>query len=338
MTVPACERVVANLNRALGDLLASNERAYLLGQDITDPYGGAFKVTKGLSTRFPGRVLGTPISESAIVGVACGLALSGDIAISEVMFGDFLFLAFDQIANFAAKAVSMYGRQMSMRMVVRTAVGGRRGYGATHSQSPQKHFIGVPDLVLVELSPFHDNTAVFQYMVSLAQPCLFFEHKMLYGTTMYTDGAYGDIFSVEYPPECGAARVFIEDSAPEIDCVFITPGGTALSVLTVAQEAFLEREVNCQVIVPAQLYPLDLGPLKSVLGRARRLCVVEEGVAGGTWGEYAAHEIGRLLGRRLRDPVRLVHSRAQVIPSAPHLEDAVLVSERTIRSVVWPDK
>ena len=146
-----------NLNRGLHTVFANDPRVYLLGEDVLDPYGGAFKVTRGLSTRYPDRVLTTPISEGAIVGVGNGLALAGDRAIVEVMFGDFVTLAFDQIVNFAAKSVAMYGRRLPMHLVVRCPVGGNRGYGPTHSQCPQKHFVGVPDLALFEVSPFRER-------------------------------------------------------------------------------------------------------------------------------------------------------------------------------------
>lgn len=330
------ERVVANLNRALGELLAANDNSYLLGEDIEDPYGGAFKVTRGLSDRFTGRVLGTPISESAIVGAACGVALAGDIAIAEIMFGDFLILAFDQIVNFAAKAVSMYGRRVPMRVIIRSAVGGGRGYGATHSQSLQKHFIGVPDLVLMELSPFHDNSVVFEYMISLATPCVFFENKTLYAEPMCLGATYGEIFTVDRMDQCGPVRLFVDDSSELIDCLFITPGGTARRALNVARDLFLERELNCQVLVPAQLYPVDIDRLRPVLSRARRICVVEESTAGGTWGETVAQRIYALDLPALSGPVRLAHSADSTIPAAAHLEREMLVSEPVIREVAWP--
>ena len=113
------------------------------------PYGGAFKVTRGLSSRFPARVFATPISEAAIVGLATGLALRGMRPVAEIMFGDFLFLAGDQLVNHAAKFRWMYHDQVRVPMVIRTPMGGRRGYGPTHSQSIEKHFMGVPGLWVV---------------------------------------------------------------------------------------------------------------------------------------------------------------------------------------------
>jgi pyruvate dehydrogenase E1 component beta subunit len=96
------------LGEALHSALAEDQRVVVLGEDIADPYGGAFKVTRGLSTEFPQRVRTTPISEGAIAGVAAGLALAGYRPIAEVMFGDFLALCFDQILNHIAKYEAMY--------------------------------------------------------------------------------------------------------------------------------------------------------------------------------------------------------------------------------------
>ena len=104
------EKVLDNLNRALHLFMKSDNNSYFVGEDINDPYGGAFKVSKGLSTSFPKRTMSTPISELGIAGVGNGLALRGNKVIVEFMFADFTFLAFDQIINFAAKTRTMYGK------------------------------------------------------------------------------------------------------------------------------------------------------------------------------------------------------------------------------------
>ena len=177
-------RISQNLNQALYDLLSDDPDLYVLGEDIADPYGGAFKVTRGLTTRFPDRVLTTPLSEGSLVGIAAGLALGGQRAIVEMMFGNFVALAFDQIVNFASKSVSMYGRRVSMPVVVRCPVGGGRGYGPTHSQSLQKHFVGVPGLSLYEMSPFH-NRPLLREVLARGEPAMFFEDKALYGGSLF---------------------------------------------------------------------------------------------------------------------------------------------------------
>ncbi|WP_228638224.1 alpha-ketoacid dehydrogenase subunit beta [Microtetraspora sp. AC03309] len=251
-------RVAENLNAALHGVLEADPTAYVIGEDILDPYGGAFKVTKGLSNRFPGRVLGTPISEAGITGLAAGLALCGDTAIVEIMFGDFVALAFDPIVNFAAKSGSMYGSRVPMRMIVRCPTGGGRGYGPTHSQSMQKHFIGVPGLSVYEMSPLHDNRAVMNAMLASGEPSMFFEDKVLYTRTMY-DVCEPFRYDMVTAGTAGVdvARVFLDD--PEAtDCVIIAPGGMVDRVTRAMRALLLEREVTCCLYVPSRLYPLDL--------------------------------------------------------------------------------
>ncbi|MER7455984.1 transketolase C-terminal domain-containing protein [Micromonospora sp. NPDC126480] len=323
-------RVVENLNQALRGLLDEDPSLFLLGEDIVDPYGGAFKATRGASTRHPDRVLATPISEGGITGIAAGLALAGDRAIVEIMFGDFLALCFDQIVNFASKSVTMYGRRVPMRLVVRCPVGGNRGYGPTHSQSPQKHFVGVPNLALFEMTPFHDNTATFSRMLDRGEPCIHFEDKILYTQRMYRGGRVDGLLRYDFVgADGGTARVRVEDP-DEAEQVVIVPGGLANPVLAAVRSLFLAEERSCLVYVPSQLYPFDLDPLLPSLRRAGRVVIVEEGTAGGTWGADVAQLIHQKLWRDLRRPVRLVHSAPSVVPTAPHLERGVLVQESTI--------
>lgn len=329
----ASERVAENLNAGLHQVFASDPDVYLLGEDVLDPYGGAFKVTRGLSSRYPDRIITTPISESGIVGVANGLALCGDKVVVEVMFGDFIALAFDQILNFAAKSVSMYGRHIPMHLLIRCTVGGRRGYGPTHSQSPQKHFIGIPHVPLFELSPFHDNRELVARLLALGEPAILFEDKLLYTRRMYTDGVIDDLFGYDRLG-AGHVRVRLADgiARPDrADCVIICAGGMADRAIEAARTLFLERELSCQVIVSSRLFPYDVAPLLDVLGRAELICVAEEGVAGGTWGECLAQDIYQGLWGRLRRPVELVSSRPAIIPAAPHLEALVLVQSQTIQ-------
>ena len=172
--------------RALGDTLRhtleSDPRVVVLGEDILDPYGGAFKVTRGLSTDFPTRVRATPISEAAITGVSAGLALAGFRPIAEIMFGDFLSLCFDQIANHIAKYGAMYNGAATCPVVIRTPSGGGRGYGPTHSQSLEKHFLGVPHLRVVAGSLWHDPATLFEDFLADDWPVLHIEHKLLVST------------------------------------------------------------------------------------------------------------------------------------------------------------
>ena len=136
--------------------MAADRDVILIGEDLLDPYGGAFKVSRGLSTRFPDQVFSTPIAEAGIVGLSNGLALAGMRPVAEIMFADFVTLAADQLINFAAKFHAMYGGKVACPLTVRLVSGGGRGYGPTHSQSLEGLFCGVPGLRVIALSRRHD--------------------------------------------------------------------------------------------------------------------------------------------------------------------------------------
>ncbi|GAB1510319.1 2-oxo acid dehydrogenase subunit E2 [Actinophytocola sp. KF-1] len=330
------ERVAENLNRALHGLFARDERVFLLGEDVADPYGGAFRVTKGLSTAYPGRVLSTPLSENGVVGVASGLALCGDTVVVEIMFGDFAGLAFDQILNFATKSVTMYGTHVPMRVVVRCPVGGGRGYGATHSQSVQKHFIGIPNLALYELSPFHDAADVLAAAIAAERPCLLFEDKVLYTRRMFRDGEVDGRFRFELIGEGGNwARVHVPGaSGPPV--LLIAPGGVAHRALEAAG-SLLDQGRDVEVLVPSRLYPVAVADLTELVAGAAAVWVVEESTAGGTWGAEVATRLYDTAWHLLSGPVRLINSADRVIPAAPHLENEVLVGAGTIRTRLLAD-
>src|SRR5512138_978221 len=165
--------VLERLNYALHHAMETDERVYLLGEDILDPYGGAFKVARGLSTKFPERVLTTPISEAAILGVANGMALRGLRPVAEIMFGDFVTLVADQIINHAAKFRWMYNDQVRVPLVVRAPMGGRRGYGPTHSQTLEKLFLGVPGLQMIAPCEFgNPGELLHQAIVKTEDPLI----------------------------------------------------------------------------------------------------------------------------------------------------------------------
>jgi pyruvate dehydrogenase E1 component beta subunit len=330
----AVARTSAALNHALSTLLQTDPGLYLLGEDITDPYGGAFKITKGLSAQYPERVLSTPISENGLVGVANGLALTGHRVIAEIMFGDFAGLAFDQLVNMAAKSVSMYGRRLALPVIVRCPVGGGRGYGPTHSQTPHKHFVGVPDLTLAELSPFHDPLLMLESMLAQGKPALFFENKILYTERLYRDGAIDEVFRFALlGGPLGWASVFA-DAAADAECVIIAPGGLAQRALTAARELLIHSEITCRILVPAQLYPFDLAPILPILEKAVLICIAEEDSPGGSWSETLAHAIYEQAWAQLARPIVLAQSAATVIPAAVHLEQQVIVQSGTIRRIV----
>jgi 2-oxoisovalerate dehydrogenase E1 component len=319
------ERVVDNINRALHALMRADSRYVFLGEDVMDPYGGAFKVARGLSSTYPDRVLSTPISELGIAGMGNGLALAGHRPIVEFMFGDFIFLAFDQILNFAAKSVTMYGEHCPHPVLFRCPIGGHRGYGPTHSQSVQKYFIGVPNLDLYEASPMHDCATLLPLVFEQGNPAILFENKVMYPQPMLRPGMLDDLFTLDFV-DPWTARVTL-DAHPTV--WMIATGGMFSTCLKAARALFLEHEIEAGIVVPFRLYPFDTAVAAPLLSGAEAIFTVEEGSGGGSWGDEVASAL-------LRDvpgftvPVGRIHSADSIIPSAQHLERLALVTPESI--------
>jgi len=321
------------LGAALRDLMAGDPRVVLLGEDIVDPYGGAFKVTRGLSTEFGDRVRSTPISEGAIAGVSAGLALSGYRPIAEIMFGDFLSLCFDQVVNHIAKYGPMYDGGASCPVVIRTPSGGGRAYGPTHSQSLEKHFMGVPNLKVVAASLHHDPRAVLGALVDGETPALHIEHKLLY--PIEAPGADGVL--VAHPEESGAGLPSVALRAVDReDCAatIVAYGYQAELVRRVLERLAIEEELFAELLVPSQIAPMDWAPLEASAGVTGSLLTVEEGTSGFSWGTEVAAVMGRRLFRELRRPVEVLASASDVIPGAPEREAQVLVGEAAIEAAI----
>lgn len=328
------------LGAALRGLLVSDPRVVLLGEDIADPYGGAFKVTRGLSTEFPDRVLSTPISEGAIAGVATGLALAGMRPVAEVMFGDFLGLCFDQIVNHAAKYGRMEGAGGACPVVVRCPSGGGRGYGPTHSQSLEKHFLGTPHLRVAALSPWHDPAEILAALVADDRPSILVEHKLLYAHEVsLPDGGRAGPFLAERSVSYGALPCVRISAVPRAACraTIAAYGWTAVTAAGVILRLAEEEELFAELVVPAQLAPADLTAIEDSVAATGALVTVEEGTSGWSWGTELAAEIGRRRFGRLRHAPVVVASDADVVPAAAELEAAMLTSaddvERAIREV-----
>lgn len=248
------------------------------------------------------------------------------------MFGDFAALVFDPVLNLISKSVTMYGRRLPMPVVLRCPVGGRRGYGPTHSQSVQKHFVGMPNLALYELSPFHDPYGLLAHALDHG-PALLFEDKVLYTRRAYSDGVVDEHFRSSLIGDApGWAHVTpVGGAAPDV--VLICPGGVAHRALAAAH-LLRERGVTAHLLVPGRLYPLDIGPVLPLLERPALVAVAEESTAGGTWGSDIAALVYERLWPRLRAPVLRLSSADSIIPAARHLEDRVLLGEGHIAEAV----
>ncbi len=316
--------VRTSLNSALGDLLAGHPDVLLLGEDLHDPYGGAFKVTAGLSTRFPGRVISTPISEAGVVGAGIGLALSGFRPVVEIMFADFVTLAMDQLYNHAVKFPGMFP-DVRVPLVVRTPSGGRRGYGPTHSQSMENLMAAVPGLTVVFPSRRHDPGLLLRRAVlDWNSPTVFFEHKLLYGRTAEPED-YRAL--APQPSDFGAEYFPVLVRGSEDPDITLLAYGDSVSLAEAVAAQLAQEEVACEVLIPALLAPLPRHTLTNHLGKRRRIVVIEEAPA--EFG-FSAELASALLQTGYRGRYRTVAPPPVPIPAARSLETAVMPSQQDL--------
>lgn len=336
--------VLDSLNAALHQAMTDDEHVILLGEDILDPYGGAFKVTRGLSTEFPGRVLTTPVSEAAITGVAGGMALRGLRPVVEIMFGDFTTLITDQVVNHLSKFRGMYNNQVRVPIVIRTPMGGRRGYGPTHSQTLEKLFLGIPGLRVLAPCALDDPGRLLRDAILLDDdPVLFIENKLLYylpiqdeknlaefnltpiSHTAFEDQAleaydgYRVLDDHDYAP---TLRLRLR-GAPNPQITLVAYGYMSEICRQAALRLAYEKEIFVEIIVPTQLAPVQIAPIVESVKQTGRLLTVEEGSLTLGWGAELLAQAAQRLGNRLQIAQRLGGAELP-IPASTSLEAAVL--------------
>lgn len=278
-TTERFNRYLDYVNRALFEALKENN-TILMGEDIKDPYGGAFKATKGLSISFPDQVYNTPISEAAITGISVGASLNGMRVISEIMFGDFVTLSFDQLLNHASKYGWVYRNGKSVPMIIRTPMGGKRGYGPTHSQSLEKYLVGIPDLNIIALSVLHNPIYVYRQILSQSYPTVVIENKLLYTKQLLEINEVGMVgdFIVKrvrnyIVPTYGLSLC----SDFTNDLTIITYGGMVGDCMDAAKTLMIEDEIAVNIVVLGQLFEVPIKDLKEIEGYLENVIFVEEG-------------------------------------------------------------
>ncbi|MFC1922766.1 alpha-ketoacid dehydrogenase subunit beta [Chloroflexota bacterium] len=327
--------VLESLNKALHTALESDERVYILGEDVLDPYGGAFKVTRGLSTAFPHRTLTTPVSEAGFLGVAAGMALRGLRPVVEIMFGDFITLIADQVINHVAKFRYMYNEQIRVPLVIRAPMGGRRGYGPTHSQTLEKLFMGTPGIhVLAPCTLGDPGQLLGQAIFDEEDPVLFIENKLL-----YSQPVLGDKDLVEFNITKHNSHPLINAELPEgiyAPAYHLTLSGAPNPSVTLAAYGYMadlcrqavlqlayQNEIFTDLVVLTHLSPFEINPIIKSVGLTHRLLVVEEGTYTMGWGAEIIARTVESLGPELFAAAR-VAGKDVPIPASGPLEKAVL--------------
>ncbi len=263
------ESIISGLERLLAD-----PKCFLLGEDVADPYGGAYTLTKGMSAKFPGKMINTPMSEQGFTGLGVGMTLAGYKPMIEIMFGDFSTLIMDQILNHASKFVE--GFEKKLYLVVRDPMGGYRGYGATHSQSLEKLYVGLPNIAVISPSVLHEPGDLLVKAMGLGVPVIFAENKLDYTRKMFKTEKIARAFNIQYHGgDFPIAEVTFPDEEAEI--TIVSYGGLISPLLQLMYDIYMEEEVAVRLLDVSSLSPMDFDLLHSLLKDSKKVLTVEEG-------------------------------------------------------------
>ena len=307
---------------ALDEELERDPSVVFFGEDVAVA-GGVFNTTPGLYERHGGqRVFDTPISELAMTGAAFGAAVTGLRPVLEIMFGDFLFLAMDSLANQAAKYWFMSAEQSSVPLVVRSAVGAGGRFGAIHSQMPTPWFQGIPGLKVVAPSTPSEAKGLLKASIRDENPVVFLEHKRLYSIKEEVGEGSDEIIPL------GQARVVRNGG----DLTVVTVSKSVHDVLAAAEELSADG-IELEVIDLRTLRPVDHDTVRTSVQATNRLMVVEEGPRTGGWSGEILGDLTETALEYLDDAWRLTTPDAPT-PYSPTLEDAFLpTTEHIVASV-----
>ena len=255
------------IREALDEEMRRDPKVFVLGEDV-GAYGGAFGVTQGLCEHYGEmRVIDTPISESAIIGISIGAALRGYRPVAEMQFADFISCGFDQIVNQAATLRYRYGGRAAVPIVVRAPSGGNVGGGLYHSQNPEAWFVHRPGLKVVAPSTPYDAKGLLKAAIRDDNPVVYFEHKYLYRR------AKGPVPEGDEMVPIGVAAVRREGS----DATLITYGAMVAPSLDAA-DRLAKEGVEVEVIDLRTLMPLDMAAVFRSVEKTSRAMIVHEDV------------------------------------------------------------
>lgn len=313
------------INASIRNTLVSHPEAIVIGEDIRNrsigankDYGGAFKITGNISDDFGERVINFPIAEQAIVGFSIGYALSGTPVICEIMFGDFSTLIIDQVWQHAAKFTKMYGHKVHLPLIIRTPMGGGRGYGPTHSQSLEKLFLGLDGLKVVSMNAFMDTDSLYETIFNEGDPCIIFEHKTGYNSKAKLLSASEIYRTKEQIP------TFFVSNSVRPDITFVAHGANFDIVLDALQHA---NNLDYEIICPSLLSALNIDLVLRSVSKSKKLIFVEEGSISGSIGSSLVTELVKF-GVKI-DYFDYITNET-MIPASPVAEKSILPSKQKI--------
>ncbi|MER2221849.1 MAG: alpha-ketoacid dehydrogenase subunit beta, partial [Rhodococcus sp. (in: high G+C Gram-positive bacteria)] len=291
---------------ALDDSLGADPDVFLAGIDVAG--GNVFGLTRGLAAKYPGRVFDTPISESAIMGLAVGSAMAGRRPVVELMYLDFLGVCLDQLMNQAAKLRFMTGGAASLPLVVRTQFGSGRSSGGQHSQSLEALLAHIPGLTVLMPSSGADAYGLLRAAIEDDNPVMFIEHRLLYEKKNLLP-------SKDFRVPIGKAAV----TRPGSDVTIVSWSRMAMHALIAAQ-SLADEGIDAEVIDLRTIAPLDRETILESFGRTNRMVIAQEAVVDfGVGAEIAALAVDSGF-YSLDAPVVRVGARYAPAPYAPVLE------------------
>jgi pyruvate/2-oxoglutarate/acetoin dehydrogenase E1 component len=309
------------IREALAEEMRRDPRVFILGEDVAEA-GTPFKVLSGLVDEFgPERVVDTPISEAGFTGLAVGAAMTGLRPVVDIMFGDFITLAMDQIVNQAAKVHYMSGGKLRVPMVVRTTLGATRRSAAQHSQSLHAWLSHVPGLKVAVPSTPADAKGLLKAAIRDDNPVIFFEDKMMYQLR-------GPVPEGDHVVPLGVADVKRVGSD-----VTIVATSSMVHVALAAADRLAAEGISAEVVDPRTTVPLDRETLVASAKKTGRAVVVDEGYTRyGVTAEIAS-VIAEGAFYYLDAPVRRVGAADVPVPFSPALEDLTVPTPESVAAV-----
>ena len=311
------------LNQAMDEEMARDDRVFLMGEEVAQ-YNGAYKVSQGLLQKWgPKRIWDTPIAEAGFAGIGVGAAMVGLRPIIEFMTWNFSLVAYDQIANNAAKMHSMSGGNFNVPVVFRGPGGAAHNLAATHSQALEAIYAHIPGLKVVMPSNPRDAKGLLKTAIRDDNPVIFIESEVMYGDR-------GEIPEGEYTIPLGVGEVVRQGS----DVTIVSWSKVLQQVTLKAADRLAEEGINAEVIDPRTIKPMDWEMIFESVRKTNRLVVVEEGWPFAGVGAQISHEVTKNVFDYLDAPVERVTQEDVPLPYAHNLEVASLPSvEKVIRAV-----
>jgi pyruvate dehydrogenase E1 component beta subunit len=310
------------IRAALEAELEADDAVVVLGEEV-GALGGVFTVTMGLQERFGNaRVLDSPICENALVGWAIGAATEGLRPVVEIMFSDFSLLAFDQIANLAAKLRFMSNGQFAVPLVIRMAAGGGTNHGPQHSQSLESLFAHVPGLVVATPGTASDAYHMLRSAIRCDDPVIYLESKYLY---------FRESGEIDQNADSGGFTATIARSG---DDVTVVTAGRMRQRCLEAATVLAEKGVSCEIVDLRYIWPLDTETIARSVARTARLAIVHEPVTFTGWGSEVAAWATEHCFQDLDAPIARVGAERCPIPFQPHLEDMVIPTSGRIAAAL----